>query len=45
MLIRSKTVLFCLVKEYHCLITGAGNCHNSGNPKSEVMVFMTRLCI
>ena len=23
-----------------CLITGAGGCHNSGNPKSEVMVFV-----
>ena len=22
------------------MITGAGGCHNSGNPKSEVMVFV-----
>ena len=28
------------MKEYFYLITGAGVCHNSGNPKSEVMVFV-----
>ena len=36
-----KSALFlCTMKEYIYLFTGAGGCHNSGNPKSGVMVFV-----